>query len=118
MSPALAAVAPRLHKLILMLSSEHEGEAFGAVRAIGRVLKDAGGDWHDLADAIAGNAPHLPPTDWRGDLDLCVKHVDRLRALEQNFVKTLHSTTRWREPSEKQVRWLADIAHRLREAAA
>ena len=117
MTTALATAAPKLRKLLLMLSSDQPGEVVGAAAAISRVLKDIGRDWHDLADAIAGNASHLPRTDWRDDLELCAKHVDQLGAKEENFIGNLRSTARWREPSDKQAKWLADIANRLREAA-
>ena|SRR5438128_3939172 len=44
----------RLHKLILMLSSDQPGEALGAASAIGRFLRDAGHDWHWLASQVEG----------------------------------------------------------------
>ncbi len=44
----------RLKKLVLMLSSEQDGEVVAAARAIGRNLKDTGLDWHWLADHLSG----------------------------------------------------------------
>jgi len=52
---ALAPIAPRLRKLLLMLSSSAPGEVVAAAGAIGRTLKDAGADWHDLAGGLLGN---------------------------------------------------------------
>ena len=54
---ALAPISPKLGKLIALLSSDKDGEIVAAVRAIGRVLKDAGADWHDLANAVSRPLP-------------------------------------------------------------
>jgi len=121
MTAGLSTGAPRLRKLVLLLSSDHDGEVVAAARAIGRLLEDAGSDWHALAGVIAGNGAHahlLPPGDWRDDLDICAEHFDQLTPHEQNFVGNLRSSARWREPSVRQVAWLAAIAGRLRRAAA
>lgn len=50
----------RLRLLLPMLSSDQDGEVIATARAIGRALKDAGRDWHDLAAAI-GPAPEFRP---------------------------------------------------------
>lgn len=55
MNPALKAspdLGQRLGKLLLMLSSTHDGERAAATVAIGKVLDGAGQDWHDLAEAV------------------------------------------------------------------
>ena len=52
MSAALAPVRPRLGLLIPRLATEHDGEIVATVRAIGRTLKGAGLDFHDLAFVI------------------------------------------------------------------
>jgi hypothetical protein len=49
---ALAPIAPRLRKLLLMLSSSAPGEIVAAARAINQTLKGAGQDWHDLAERV------------------------------------------------------------------
>lgn len=50
---ALAPVAPRLKKLLTMLSSNQPGEVVSTAAAIGRTLAGAGLTWHDLAAALA-----------------------------------------------------------------
>ena len=50
--PALSTVAPKLAKLIPMLSSNHAGEVLATAAAITRTLKSAGLDWHDLARQV------------------------------------------------------------------
>ena len=39
----------RLAKLVLMLSSDRDGEVVSAARAIGRTLRSGGTDWHAFA---------------------------------------------------------------------
>lgn len=52
--------ASKLEKLILMLSSSHDGEVAGAARAIGRTLDAAGLDYHALAACVrTGSSPHV-----------------------------------------------------------
>src|SRR5215207_6090974 len=52
----LAPVAPRLSKLLALLSSDHDGEVLAAARAIRRTLGRAGLSLHDLAAAITASA--------------------------------------------------------------
>jgi hypothetical protein len=49
---ALVPVAPKIGKLIVLLSSDKDGEVLSAARTIGRTLHGAGASWHDLAAAI------------------------------------------------------------------
>ena len=53
----MGAPAPRLDPLIRRLATNHDGEVVATVRAIGRALKAAGHDFHDLADAVSGGLP-------------------------------------------------------------
>jgi hypothetical protein len=119
MSTALATIAPRLRKLVLMLSSSHDGEVVGAARAIGRVLADAGTDWHGLADAIVAppTAPEKPNGDWRSLARFCAARARFLKNdRERDFIDTLvHYRT---EPSKKQLQWLRSIAARLARESA
>jgi hypothetical protein len=69
-------VAPKLAKLLPMLSTSHDGEVVAAARAIGRTLQSAGLDWHSLAAALAGvplsdvrpslgdDSGRIDPSDW------------------------------------------------------
>jgi hypothetical protein len=58
---SLAPMLPKLCPLIRMLGSSNDGEALNAARAIGRTLRSAGRDFHDLASALeAGDeAPYV-----------------------------------------------------------
>jgi hypothetical protein len=107
---ALATIAPRLRKLVLMLSSDHDGEVIGAARAIGRVLRDSGLDWHHLADAVI-HVHRLPTDDWRAMAQFCRGQAHRLTPREFDFVNNI--AMRDCEPSEKQWRWLRSIFARL-----
>jgi hypothetical protein len=61
-STALTTVAPKLSKLIPMLSSTADGEVVNTARAIERTLKGIGADWHDLAAALmALSKPRTEP---------------------------------------------------------
>jgi hypothetical protein len=63
---ALDPIVPQLSKLVLLLSSNHDGEVIAAARAIDRVLKSSRLDWHDLAQAICLPLPAvLHPCDDR-----------------------------------------------------
>ena len=57
----LSAVAPRVSKLICMLSSDRDNEVIATVAAITRTLKSAGLDWHDLAKQIEAPAMAYSP---------------------------------------------------------
>jgi len=103
-----------------MLSSDQPGEVVAAAAAITRTLHNIiGADWHTLASAISPTPPAQTATsgDWRGDLKVCAGRIHDLTNREQDFVANLIAATRWREPSDKQQKWLADIAARLRRAA-
>jgi hypothetical protein len=108
MTTALAPIAPRLRKLILMLSSTHDGEVVGAARAIGRVLAYAGTDWHQFADIVTG-ARH--GDDWKAMAQACRGQAHRLTPREFDFVNNI--LLRGCEPSEKQWKWLRGIFSRL-----
>ena len=108
---ALIEVAPRIGKLIPRLASDHDGEVVATVRAIERTLKSAGRDWHDLARVL--EPPELAPTDWRALARFCGSHQRLLSAREIDF---LVSISRQIRISEKQDKWLRDIAARLRAA--
>ena len=49
---SISDIAPRLQKLLLMLSSPNSGEVVNAARAIERTLREAGADWHDLVNGL------------------------------------------------------------------
>lgn len=115
----------RLEKLLLMLSSDHDGEVLSAARAIGRTLQTAGADWHDLAGSLLAPAPRSQTkkprdddsdSDWRAMREFCLRHRGLLRARELEFVT---SVADWRgELTHKQYEWLTAIYERLQRRAA
>ena len=48
----LPALPPIISKLVRVSATESDGEALGAVRALGRTLKGSGLDFNDLAERI------------------------------------------------------------------
>jgi hypothetical protein len=120
----------RLHKLIPRLGTTYEAEAIATIRAIDRTLKGAGFDWHDLANAAAAHfsarirqaLQHLEPdsaSDWADLARWCSDHENGwLTSRERDFVSGMISWCRWRDPTERQAAWLADIADRLRKEGA
>jgi hypothetical protein len=50
---------------------------------------------------------------WHAMALSCQKHHDRLRPNEQQFIDDMVARTMWREPTEKQGRWLLTLFLRL-----
>jgi hypothetical protein len=103
----------RLGKLILLLSSPHDGEVTAAARAISRVLQGNGRSWYDLARrlgaALEEPAPSGPPpaANWRTTARWCASQVNHLSKRERDFLDSLLG---WHGvPSAKQLAWLASI---------
>jgi hypothetical protein len=61
------------------------------------------GDFH--------NADGTP--SWHEIATFCPRHDDRLRGNELQFVRDMASPTVWREPTERQAKWLRSIFHGL-----
>jgi hypothetical protein len=104
----------KLHKLILLLSSDVDGEVLGAARAIGRTLQASGRDWHDLADALTSDDQIGRPTalpDWRRAVSECLLHIEWLTPREVSFLRNIRWSPRI---SAKQTAWLADIWQQVR----
>jgi hypothetical protein len=109
-------VAPKLRKLLLMLSSNKDGEVVNAARAIERTLRAANADWHDLTERLS--APRSPPpppppsASWEAKREFCLRHENLLRGREYAFVFGLGD---WDgELTEKQGAWLNSIYARLK----
>jgi len=116
---ALVTIAPKLTKLIPLLDSDKDGEVVATARAIGRALKQAGADFHDLADAISFTAPaQRSPKQPQPPRTPTWAHVDNpqnflgqiktepwLSAWESEFVTSIRAQLAGfmpREPSPKQ----------------
>jgi hypothetical protein len=113
---SLTTIAAQLGKMIPRLGSNHDGEVVATARAIERVLRGVGHDWHDLVKGL-----HLPVaqsdacSDWRDDLAYCAENMDCFDDHERDF---LRSMAHWRgQPSPKQRDWLAALADRVRGEA-
>ena len=118
-----AAIRARLRPLVLRLASEQPGEVAAAVAAIGRVLRSAGLDWHDLADAVdppspaasrtsanpktssgssatAGASAPPPPGDDDGSarvlrmVDITLRHPERLSHQDVSFLSRVATRAR------------------------
>ena len=61
------------------------------------------GDFH--------NVDGLP--NWNEIALFCQQNNDRLRPTERQFIDDIASRTVWREPTEKQAKWLRSIFYRL-----
>lgn len=92
---SLAAAAPKLAKLVLLLSSDRPGEVAAAASAITRILEAHKLSWHDLA-AVIGEpmsprpAPEHPPEPGSRDmLDHLACHTFDLTAWEQDFIQSI-----------------------------
>jgi hypothetical protein len=107
----------RLAKLLGMLGSDRDGEVVNAGRAADRLVRSAGLTWFDV---IALPAPSIVPgrgrdDDWRQTVSFCMARAHQLSPRERDFVWSMWC---WRgQPTEKQMRWLQDIAARPRAAA-
>jgi hypothetical protein len=106
---ALTPVAPRLSKLIPLLSSTHDDEVVAAARAIARMLASAGADWHDLAAALTGPAKgvEFPHPSWAAmsrpqRLDILDRLLasGRLSRWERAFVEKTYAWLHLRPSSE------------------
>ena len=119
MTPTMDEAARRRFAGILgRLGSDHDGERAAAALLATRMLGSAGLTWQDVAlpGEIAEPALAKPPPtapDWRDDLDLCTRHVSRLNAWEQGFIKGLQPLL---TISPKQRDTLCEIATVLRDA--
>jgi hypothetical protein len=115
----ISEIAPKLEKLVLMLSSGRPGEVVAAAAAIERALQSAGTDWHDLAAeltkpaALSHNKNRASyRSGWRPLHAYCRAHLDALSNRERDFVTPLDS---WRgNITEKQRARLDAIHDRLR----
>lgn len=111
---------PKLRKLVPLLGSDKPGEVVAAASAIGRALRGADLDWHDLADAIERQFGRREPSSWQALAERCLAIGDDLDdLLTDREITFLRSIRRWRgPPSPKQVEWLTAIAASLGVAVA
>jgi hypothetical protein len=133
---ALTPITDKVSKLIRLLSSDNDGEVLAAARALRRTLQTSGADLHTLAAAIelsdavklglykAGFEDDKRATEdaqpvsfhsvdgasnWHEMALWCQQHSNRLRTNECEFINDMASRTVWREPTEKQGKWVKSI---------
>jgi hypothetical protein len=105
-------IASRIGQLLrLSLSATIPGEAFAALAAIKRTI-----DLHVLADAVeiglkTPTPPAVDDADWQRLARACRDRGDLLSQKEARFVTVI--LTYRKRPSERQLKWLADIAARV-----
>lgn len=121
----------KISSILPRLASEHDGEIVASVRAIGRLLRASGADWHDFVATFergAVAAPHKekrapasdgPPT-WRtaaiyerAALLALLTDVNWLSPWERSFVETLAATYPGRPISAKQAAIIDRLLDRL-----
>lgn len=133
---SIAPVLPKISAIIPRLATEHDGEVVGCVRAIDRLLKASGCDWHDLAAALdRGNATEprrefhergwssvddcCPPswadatTDERYEIIYSLIRSGKLSDWETTFVNSISAQYTRRALSEKQVDVIDRLARRI-----
>jgi hypothetical protein len=119
-----------LAKQIRLLASNHDGEVLAAARAIGRSLKAAGHDLHDMAQEFVETPSAAPAPSggfrdpfgdddgdpgWETMVEVCVRNPGRFTVKEREFLASMEC---WRgEPTERQSAWLAALFKRARRAA-
>jgi hypothetical protein len=124
----LAIIAPRLTKLIPLLSSDHDGEVIATARAIGRTLQGAGLDFHSLVEALSIHKPTYAPPPARKEpapapqptslrdivIWLRTHAAHRMTYKEQTFVMDMATRlNEGRQASTRQANWLQTIFYRL-----
>jgi hypothetical protein len=114
LSRDLKAIAPKLGKMLLMLSSNCDGEVVAAARALNKILQDAGSNWHALVAAILAPVAHLEVR--RDVVQRCLNRRFFLSPRDRGF---LEGVAEQRMPvSPKQEKWLRDIVGKLKRAEA
>jgi hypothetical protein len=108
----LSAIPPRLSKMLLMLSSNCNGEVVAAARAINKTLQGTGNDWHDLvADMLPPLAAAGAHLEVRDVVQWCFSRRSVLSPRDREFPE---SAARQLKPlSVKQQKWLSDIVAKL-----
>lgn len=97
----------KLAKLVLMLSSNADGEVVAAAKAIDRTLKASGCDWHYLARVLSSpdQCTKPPESDWHS-VALGLLSRGGFNPRERDFLRNM---ARCASPSQKQKAWLTDL---------
>jgi hypothetical protein len=114
MSPDLKAIAPKLSKILLMLSNSCDRDVVAAASAITKILQDAGSDWHDLVAAMLAPVAHLEVR--RDVVQWCFNHRLFLSPRDRRFLEGVAEQRM--PPSPKQEKWFREIVGKLERAEA
>jgi hypothetical protein len=119
---ALAPIAPRLAKLVALLSSDKDGEVLGAVEAMKRLLGTVDADFHDLARVVEGD-DHRDTArrddDWVDLIHRLLANAGSLSDRDYEFLRSMRRhVALGREPTLRQRNWILDIEAKLAERAA
>ncbi|MFY7761008.1 hypothetical protein [Aquidulcibacter sp.] len=120
---AFTPVAPRLAKLLPMLSSSHDGEKLATLAAISRALESANLSWHDFAAHLSAESqieeasPRFTNLDLNGPTHAiarwCINNqAGELNAVEGDFLRRFACNPHW-TATPKQRAWLVQIALKI-----
>jgi hypothetical protein len=96
-------VADRLAKLCGLFGSDHDGERANAARLADQLIREPGLTWPDVIMVPASTTTNA---DWQETANWCRPHYRQFNAKELNFIRAMQT---WREPSKRQIQWLADL---------
>ena len=112
----------KLEKLIPRLASNQEGEIISTIRAIDRVIKKGGHDWHDLtkklcsetinnqgrtANENSSNNNSKKIKEWVEKVRVCLRSKDIFRPREGEFLHDINSKLSYaNDLTPRQAAWL------------
>lgn len=96
----------RLRKMVALLSSNQDGEALAAVRAIGRTLEAAGKNWNDLAEGVGGSGGSGGPFN--------MSQYRELMTLRTQLHQARVTAEDYRKSSERYRQMASDLQRQVR----
>lgn len=116
---ALPIIPDKVLALLPRLASDADGEVVATARQIGKQLKAAGTDWHDLVSRLGRVPGHVSdePRNWGELAGWCTSRSSSLSPKEEKFVRDMvNRSVLGGTPTEKQASWLRAIFAKLKEA--
>lgn len=116
---ALPVIPEKVLVLLPRLASDADGEVVATARQIGKQLKAAGTDWHDLVSRLGRVPRHASdePRSWGELAGWCAARSSSLSPKEAKFVRDMvDRSVLGGTPTEKQGAWLRAIFAKLKEA--
>lgn len=114
----------KLEMLLPRLASDQDGEIVSTVKAIDRLIRKEGRDWHDLTAALTGKAQQQtrqthhqepPKSSWHEKAVYCAAREEMLSGREIDFVHDMAAKLKWiGTPTPKQAAWLDAIYSRIK----